>query len=284
MSLAAETLRLPDSSWTLWRSQIMGILALELRKTLFGRRSLPIYFLALLPVMVMSLRAVLPLFEPDALGAIAMASVFYAGAFKVMIQLVVFLGCVFVFMNLFRGEVIDEVLHYYFLTPVRREVLAAGKFLAGLVATSLVFGGMTVVTYALLYLPHGIEPFFSYFLGGPGIWHLLAYLGITLLACVGYGAVFMLTGLVFRNPVVPAALILGWEGLNPFLPTLLKKISVVHYLYSLTPVPVDVGPFALIAEPTSAWVSVPGFVMVAALFLWIASMVIRRMEICYGGE
>ena len=52
--------------------------------------------------------------------------------------------------------------------------------------------------------------------------------------------------------MIPAARVLGWEWLNSFLPAVLKKISVIHYLQSLCPVPIDAGPFALPAEPTPA--------------------------------
>ena len=33
----------------------------------------------------------------------------------------------------------------------------------------------------------------------------MLYLGITVLACIGYGAVFLTLGLFFRNPMLPAA-------------------------------------------------------------------------------
>jgi hypothetical protein len=52
--------------------------------------------------------------------------------------------------------------------------------------------------------------------------------------------------------MIPAAAILGWEWINFLLPPALKKISVIHYLQSLCPVPVPHGPFALPAEPTPA--------------------------------
>ena len=47
-------------------------------------------------------------------------------------------------------------------------------------------------------------------------------------------------------------LLYGWEWLNFLLPPLLKKVSVIHYLNSLVPVPISEGPFAVVAEPTPA--------------------------------
>lgn len=105
-----------------------------------------------------------------------------------------------------------------------------------------------------------------------------------MLACIGYGAVFMVIGQFFRNPIIPAILLYGWEYINFLLPPMLKKLSVVHYLHSLMPIPIPEGPFAIVAEPTSAWLTVPGLILVTMAVLVMASVRIRRMEIRYGGE
>jgi len=90
--------------------------------------------------------------------------------------------------------------------------------------------------------------------------------------------------LFFRNPIIPAMFLYGWEWLNFLLPPLLKKISVIHYLNSLVPVPLSEGPIAVAAEPTPAWISIPGLLIVTALVLFAASRRIRRMEIRYGSD
>jgi len=64
-------------------------------------------------------------------------------------------------------------------------------------------------------------------LHGPGLSQLGSYVLVTALACIGYGAVFLMCGILFRNPMIAAAVVWVWENLNPFLPTLLKKISVI---------------------------------------------------------
>jgi hypothetical protein len=50
------------------------------------------------------------------------------------------------------------------------------------------------------------------------------------------------------------------------------------------PVPVSEGPFAVVAEPTPAWIAVPSLIVVTTLVLIVASYRIRRMEISYGNE
>lgn len=187
-------------------------------------------------------------------------------------------------MNLFRGDIIDRSLHFYFLSPVRREVLVVGKYFSGLVTSIILFTATTVISMLLLYVPHFPSESSRFFLEGAGLGQILTYAGITILACIGYGAFFLVVGLFFRNPIIPALVLYGWEWLNFLLPPLLKKISVIHYLNSLTPIPVLEGPFAVVAEPTPAWIAVPSLILVTVLVLFIASRRIRRMEIRYDSE
>ena len=205
----------------------------------------------------------------------------YAG---LILRTVVFFGCAWIFMNLFRGELVDRSLHYYFLSPVRREVLVVGKYLSGVVASVVLFVTSTIVSMLLLYFPHFYSESSRYFFDGPGMGQLLTYAGVTILACIGYGAFFLFIGLFFRNPIIPALVLYAWEWINFLLPPLLKKISVIHYLNSLVPIPVSEGPFAVVAEPTAAWIAIPGLVLITILVLIAAGYRIRHLEIKYGIE
>ena len=286
MDTTAEPAAKPHTrptSWALWTRQTFAIMGLEIKKNFFSRRALLLYPVAALPLLMLSLFA---LFPPDAeelnFGLLAQI---YAGIYGgLILRTLVFFGCAWIFMNLFRGEVVDRSLHYYFLTPVRREVLVVGKYLSGLVAAIVLFGITTVGSMLILHF--GLFPAESraYFFGGAGAGHLLTYLGITILACIGYGAVFLIVGLKFRNPIIPGLLLYGWEWINFLLPPFLKKISVIHYLQSLVPVPMSEGPFAVLAEPTPAWISVPSLFIFTAVVLFLAGLQIRRMEISYAGD
>jgi ABC-type transport system involved in multi-copper enzyme maturation permease subunit len=273
--------------------QTLAIMRLEVRKNFFGRRAILIYLLALVPVGIVALLALtLALHPPDAdewRNAAESSTLFariYEGLYEgLILRTIVFFGCAWIFMNLFRGEIVDRSLHYYFLAPVRREVLVIGKYLSGLFTAIVLFTATTLLTMFFLYLPRDRSFNESYFLHGAGFKYALIYVAITALACLGYGAIFLLIGLFFRNPIFPALVAYGWEWINFLLPPLLKKISVVHYLNSLAPVPIaDTRVFAVLAEPTPAWISVPGLLLVTILALFIASRRIRRMEIRYGSD
>ncbi len=280
----ANTPRVSASSWSLWTRQILAILGLEIRKNFLSRRALLLYLIAGAPLALLSMLALVPP-DADEMSNFSEFSQVYAAIYGALIlRTIVFFGCAWVFMNLFRGEVVDRSLHYYFLSPVRREVLVVGKYLSGLIATIALFSITTVGSMAILYF--GLFPAESgpYFFGGAGAGQMLSYLGVTILACIGYGAVFLIVGLRFRNPIIPGMLLYGWEWINFLLPPGLKKISVIHYLQSLVPVPMSEGPFAVLVEPTPAWVAVPSLLLFTAVVLSLAGFHIRRKEISYAGD
>jgi hypothetical protein len=220
-------------------------------------------------------------------------SVVFAGVFQFFyLRLAIFFGCLGIFMNLFRGEILDKSLHFYFLAPIRRDVLMVGKFLAGLLATCVIFVTselLQIIVFVGQFSPNARD---LYLYQNHGLAHAAAYLGVTALACLGYGAFFLAAGMLFRNPILPTAAILIWEAANPFLPALLKKFSVIYYLKSLCPVNIPTPPgtpplLSLLvsnADPVSTPVAILGVVMVSLLVLYVSSFQARRMEINYTTE
>ena len=274
----------------LWIVQTLAVLRLEMRKTFFSKRGFWIYLLALAPVLLFAGHSIVQMqtHRPCDFGS---DTNIFATTFQLFyIRLGVFFGCVGIFMNLFRGEVLDRSLHYYFLAPVRREVLLAGKFLAGLIATCVIFTTSTALQIAGTYWHHGWRVVSDYLINDNGVSHVIAYLGVTLLACIGYGSIFLASGIAFRNPLIPAGVILVWESINGFLPSILQKFSVIFYLKSLCPIQVDprAGTFlALLAintDPMPAYIAVPGVLLLAVAVLVAASFRLRRMEINYATE
>src|SRR5579862_6162130 len=199
------------------------------------------------------------------------------------LRLAVFFGCVGIFTNLFRGEMLDKSLHFYLLAPMRREILLAGKYVAGLTAAVTTFVIGTALQIAALswhFEPGAV----SKYLQGPGWGQIAAYLGVTALACAGYGSLFLAAGLLFRNPILPAAGVLVWEGAILFLPAALKKGSIIFYLQALCPVVASPDPgMSLVqrllissAEPPAAWAAVTGLLAVTAVVLVLAAWRVRR--------
>ena len=262
------------------RIQIWTIARNEVLRNLLSRRSLPLLLLVGMPLALMLLRV---LFMPDSLRANASrATTEFAEVFHFfLLRFIVFFANAVIFVRLFRGEILERSLHYTLLAPIRREVLVLAKYLGGVTSAILLLVPTTALTYFLVFLPHGragLDLMFS----GTGLANLLSYLFIVVLACFAYGALFMMAGLFFKNPMVPAVLFLGWETLTPFLPPLLKSLSFVHYLVSFSPVPVSLGAFALLARPVSWWVAILALCLSSALLVFFATRVARRLEVTYS--
>jgi hypothetical protein len=194
-------------------------------------------------------------------------------------------------MNLFRGEMLDRTLHFWFLVPARREVLLAGKYGAGLIASTIIFVGGALLCFYIVLQTHSAAEVSAYWqAAGPS--HLFWYAVASALGCVGYGSVFLATGLLLRNPIIPAAILLVWESINGFLPDILQKFSLLYYLQSLcpTPAPRDETMPPLLrmllapAAPASHLWAIVGLLAVTALVLWAARYAVRRMQISYGAD
>ena len=271
-------------NWALWFRQAGAIIRMELEKNFLSRRSILIYLLAFLPLVpFVALAFVTP--PGNEWRDFNQMGVFYSMIYNALVlRTLVFFGSAWIFMNLFRGELVDRSLHYYFLSAVRRDVLVVAKYVSGLVTAIVLFTTTTIIAMLLLYLPHFYSQSVRYFTEGRGLGQLLTYAGITMLGCLGYGAFFLVVGLFVRNPIIPAIVLYLWEWLNFLLPPLLKKVSVIHYLNSLVPVPISEGPFAVVAEPTPAYIAVPSMLVVTILVLVLAAYRIRHMEIRYGSD
>ncbi len=263
-----------------WRHQIWTIAKIEVGRALFSRRSFAVYLLVAMPLALMLLRA---LFMPSGLRDNSTHAVTeFAEVFHIFfLRFVVFFANAMIFVRLFRGEILERSLHYTLLAPVRRNVLVTGKYLGGVLSANLILLPTAVLTYGLVYLPHGAGGL-EIMMSASSLGHLFKYLLIVVLACCAYGSFFMLAGLFFKNPMVPAVLFLGWEILTPFLPALLKALSFVHYLVSFAPVPVSLGAFALLARPVSWWVAVLALLVSSAILVYLASLVARRLEVTYS--
>jgi ABC-type transport system involved in multi-copper enzyme maturation permease subunit len=271
--------------WGLWWLQARRLTRMELKRNLFSWRASWIYFLAFIPAIIILIHLVMDAHPPSAMSQdtailAAIIQLYY-------IRLGIFFGCLSIFSRLIRGEMIERSLHYYLLSPVRREVLLLSKFAAGSISALLLFGAAISMDFVLIYVGFGAAGR-DYVFNGPGLGQLEAYLAIVVLACLGYGAVFLLLSMMFRNPTPAAMLVWGWEAINPLLPSLLQRVSVAFYLRHLMPVSVaGKGIFALLTvqtEPVSNWAAALGLLLLIAVVLLYSCYRVRTLELRYVTE
>ena len=271
-----------DQPWDLWGLQARRTVQIEVRRNLFSWKASWIYFLAFIPTLIILVHL---LFESHPAFALTDDSNVLAGIIQFYyIRLGIFFGCLGIFSRLIRGEMVERSLHFYLLSPVRREVLLLAKFVAGSISAIALFATAIIADFALMYAGFGAAGQ-DYIFHGPGLGQLEGYLAVIVLGCLGYGAVFLLLSMVFRNPTPAAMLVMGWEAINPVMPSLLQKISVASYLRHLMPitVPGD-GIFALLTvqtEPVPTPLAVLGLLVLIALVLTYSCVRIRRLEIRY---
>jgi ABC-type transport system involved in multi-copper enzyme maturation permease subunit len=276
---------LTQQPWALWWLQAKRLTQIELRRNLFSWRASWVYFLAFIPTLIISIHSIVTPHDPTSISddtqvLASIVQLYY-------IRLGVFFGCLGIFSRLIRGEMIERSLHFYLLSPVRREVLLLSKFAAGSATALLLFVTATLANFALTYLPFGAAGR-DYLFNGPGIEQLEAYVLIIVLACLGYGAVFLLLSMMFKNPTPGALLFLGWEAINPVLPSMLQKFSVASYLRHLMPVNVGVKGFIALltveTEPVAGWVATLGLLLLITAVLLYSCYRIRTLEIRYTTE
>jgi ABC-type transport system involved in multi-copper enzyme maturation permease subunit len=263
-------------------AQVRAVVRGELRRGLSPWRNLWLFALALAPVVLIAMHGAHDRdhrLEEETLVLSGVMQVFY-------VRCGIFFGCLGVFVRLFRGEIAERTLHYAFLAPIRREALVVGKFVAGSIVAIALFGTGMAGSFAALYghFPEGR----AFALHGPGLGHLGLYLLIAVLACLGYGAVFLVLSLVFRNPIVPAVVFLLWEGVNGILPVWLKRVSVTFYLKPLFPVELPTAGlfrlFTVVAEPVPRGLAVAGLLVFATAVVALACWRIRYAEVSYSAE
>jgi hypothetical protein len=99
----------------------------------------------------------------------------FAGIFQFFyLRLAIFFGCLGMFMYLFSGEMSNRTLHYWFLAPAPREVLLAGKYAAGLIASAAIFSGGALLAFAAMVWPHDAVEVQAYWSAG-GMSHAFWY-------------------------------------------------------------------------------------------------------------
>jgi len=288
LTLAARTRQWSrEQPWQLFAAQISVLVRNEVRRNLFTRRRIWIYLLALVPVLMILTHTVIDRnnirtaqIEEDTQVLAGIVQLYY-------FRLGIFFACMGIFTWLFRGEMVERTLHYQFLVPVRREILVIGKFLAGAVIAISLFEAAILACFYLMYARFGAAGK-SYVFDGPGLGQLWAYLLVTALACLGYGAVFLALSLLFKNPIIPGVVIMGWEAIAPIFPAWAQRLSITFYLKPLCPVSLPIsGPlaiFTIVAEPVAPILAVLGLLTLSIAILVLCCFLIHRMEITYTAE
>lgn len=261
--------------------QAATVAAIEWRRTLTGRRTFVLALFCILPALIGLIRMVV--FPEAARLDVGRTTHELAQTFALFhLRFIVFFACAFLFVRSFRGEVLHHTLHLSFLLPIRRLDLIVGKYFGALAVALVVMLPSTVTVFVSYYLANGVGNTLQILTSARGLGHLASYLGVTILAAAGYGALFLLAGLFFKNPMIPAALYLGFELVAPYLPFPIRIFSIARHLLAMMPVPVTLGPLAVTGTDSPGWVAAVLIVGVAAVTVGLAGWRAKVVEVDYS--
>jgi hypothetical protein len=284
MTLSANDAASPlRARLVVWRAQVARLARGELGRLLSPLSGFWLYFLAGMPVLIALGHVIFSRhcsLERDTTVVAVMMHVYF-------LRMAMFFACLGVFTRLFRGEMAGRTLHYLFLAPLRREVLVVGKYVGGVLGVAILFDMGFTATFLLLQLHHGADGW-AYVFHGRGLPALGAYLLTLTLACVGYGAIFLVLGLLLRNPAIPGLFLLILEIFSGVLPSWMQRLTVIFYLKPLLPVSLpEEGPgalFSVVVEPVAGWLAVTGLLVFAGCLVAFSCWRARRLEINYSTD
>lgn len=185
-----------------------------------------------------------------------------------------------VFVTLFYGtaliseEVEGKTLTYLFMRPIPKPVIMIGKYLA-LVWTGAVLILPTIfLSYVILYAGTEMASFLA------DMTTLAKDIGIVFLAILTYGGFFALLGAWLKHPILAGLIYgFGWEAIISYLPGFTRKLTITHYIQSISPHGDTASAIAmLIGERTAPLESVLTLVLMAALFVATGSLILREKE------
>ncbi len=256
-------------------ARAMGRLALP--TTLWSRRTLLMALLGLfLPLAASLFLAVkaIPATEIRTPGYI-----FYSNAFQ-FVHYYVMLVALFYGTAVVAEEVDSRTLTYLLTRPLDRAAVLLGKGAAAWIIGALILVPVLGATYVLFTLVDGLL-----FAGdASGFWinmpTFLADMALVLAALAVYTVLFTLVGALFNRPVLwGIAIAFGWESWVAFVPGLTRKLTVMHYIQSLSPHASGRNvAIALLGQQSGTGQSVLALAIYFALFAALAAWTFRRRE------
>jgi len=90
--------------------------------------------------------------------------------------------------------------------------------------SAVIFGGGALLAFAAMVWPHDAVELQAYW-GRRGHGTRLLVCAAAMLGCLGYGSVFLAVGLYVRHPIIPAAVLLAWEGAHGLPQTCRRSAS-----------------------------------------------------------
>jgi len=208
--------------------------------------------------------------------------VFYSNAFQ-FVHYYVMLLALFYGTAVVAEEIDGRTLTYLFSRPVDKSAILLGKAGAAWLIGALIVVPMLAVSYGLLTLVDGFlygGNISSFWVNLPTFFGDLA---LTLSALAVYTAGFTFVGALFNRPVLwGIGIAFGWESWVAFVPGLTRKLTVMHYVQSLSQHASGRNvAVAILGQQSGTGQSVLALMVIFVLFTSLALWTFRRREYNY---
>ena len=174
-------------------------------------------------------------------------------------------------------EIEDQTLSFLLMRPIQKLKLLLSKFLAYLVG-SVLFIAPSHLIFTLIIATHPKMPENVMF-------HLsmsVKYLAVIILGLLAYGSIFFVLSVSSKHPVLWGLLIaFGWEKITIAIPGNIKKISVIHYLLSISPKRNLSNRAQMLlekAELSTGWIAISILLIITFAALCLSAQLFQRKE------
>ena len=254
-----------------------AVCRLALPMTLWSRRTLLMtmlgIFLPLAAALFLAVKAI-----PDA-GIRTPGYIFYSNAFQ-FVQHYVMLVALFYGTAVVAEEVDGKTLTYLLVRPVPRSAILLGKGMAAWLIGALILAPLLIITFMLFTLGDGLlyqGNASSFTVNFPT---LVSDLALTLGTLAVYTALFTFIGAFFKRPVLwGIAIAFGWESWVAFVPGLTRKLTVMHYVQSLSGHATGRNvAVSILGQQTGTVQSILALILIFALFSFLSAWIFGRRE------
>ena len=220
--------------------------------------------LSLIPVLLMFIvRIVDAASAPDFFSKVMLSLYF---------QLLIPVLALFFGATIVNEELDNKTLVYLTTSPVPRQAILLGKYLAALMILLLIVGS----GFLLSFLAASFNQ-----LGQAATWEELGvFLGTSLLALFCYSALFTMIGTFMKKSIlIGLFFVFGWESVVQYFPGVTQKFTIIHWIKSLLPVQADQGGFLIFQlQPSPVFESIVVLATAGLLFLILAVLIFQRKE------
>jgi ABC-2 type transport system permease protein len=244
-------------------SRGITITSITIKRLLYSKKTIVILSLCTIPIII----ALYWLTLEDEFGYHFFSLLIYVSYLFFIVVIIALLYGV----SVFNDDINDSTLTYLISRPVHRVELVIYKYVGLVISAVVVVLPPLVLTYVIM-APKAGEPI-------QNIGILTTYMGVVILAIVGYGAIFLFFGLLFKRPMLISLFYMFvWESILSGEDLLINQITLRHYLESIILHNIGQGETAGLFQPADSVTSAIIIIVVTIIFLFLSAIAAKNKD------